>query len=69
MQKLLTFFQQKKITYKPYFMIKVLTILTNDIVSFEQQGPGDVTKNCRMSGKECRSDQMPLLAQGHLSQY
>ena len=41
MQKILTFFSAKIIVYMPYLMIKVLKILLiNDIVSFEQLGPG-----------------------------
>ena len=37
MQKLLTFFfSKKKIASMPYLMTK---ILTNNIISFEQQGP------------------------------
>ena len=37
MQKLLTFFSAKILAYMPYLMIKALT---NDIVNFEQLGPG-----------------------------
>ena len=33
-------FSAKILAYMPYLMIKVLTMLTNDIVSFEQLGPG-----------------------------
>ena len=46
MQKLLTFFSAKILAYMPYLKIKVLTIgLTNDIVSFEQLGPGISTRS------------------------
>ena len=40
MQKLLTFFSAKILAYMPYLMIKVNDTLTNNIVSFEQLGPG-----------------------------
>ena len=33
-------FSAKILRYMPYLMIKVLTMLNNDIVSFEQLGPG-----------------------------
>ena len=42
MQKLLTFFSAKLLAYMPYLMIKILTMLTNDNVSFEQLGPEDL---------------------------
>ena len=42
MQKLLTFFSAKILVYMPYLMIQVSfnDTLTNDIISFEQLGPG-----------------------------
>ena len=41
MQKILTYFFQKKLVHMPYLMIKSFNdTLTNDIVSFEQLGPG-----------------------------
>ena len=39
-QKLLTFFQQKILAYLRYYHLKFYISLTNDVVSFEQPGPG-----------------------------
>ena len=41
MQKLLTFFQQKMLAYLHITQLKFNESLTNDIVSFEQLGPGN----------------------------
>ena len=41
LQKLLTFFQQKISAYMRITRCKFNESLTNDIVSFEQPGPGD----------------------------
>ena len=40
MQKLLTFLSAKILAYMPYLMISFNNTFTNDIVSFEQLGPG-----------------------------
>ena len=40
LQKFLTFFQQKILAYLSYLSLNFNKTLTNDVVSFEQSGPG-----------------------------
>ena len=45
LQKLLTFFQHKILAYLRYWRLKFNVLLTNDVVSFEQPGPGVLILN------------------------
>ena len=51
MQKLLTFFQQNIRVYAIFNDQSFNDMLTNDTVSFEQLGPGALSKMCWWNGK------------------
>ena len=55
LQKVHIFFSAKILAYMPIFNDQSFNdTLTNDIISFEQLGPGDVSRNCWISGIQCR---------------